>query len=151
MVTFDDFKKLDKLEQEIKDFLIERCNDVMNAQYYVKTGIDDSYKDQYLSEDFDWYEFTDSTIDVYFTEYRTFRCESNQYFYKLPLDIVFEPNFQEKIKLRLIEETEKERLQQLEYKKQHEADMKEPEEIKRREDIAKLHELIKKYPDEVNC
>jgi hypothetical protein len=64
------------------------------------------------------------------------------------LDIVFEPDFKDKMKVRLEEEKEKERQILLEKRRQNEEAHRRLAEQKKIEEIERLHELMRKYPEE---
>jgi hypothetical protein len=148
MITLKDFKKYEALEQELKTFLFEKCEEYDEAKWEVNGNVDDLYKDQEFEDDFDFCEFNGLFLEVFFMEYRTFRGEGNQYRYYLPLDIVFEPDFKDKMKVRLEEEKEKERQILLEKRRQNEEAHRRLAEQKKIEEIKTMRELMRKYPEE---
>jgi hypothetical protein len=143
MITLKDFQKYETLEQDLKAFLFERCKEYGKARNWSDENV------KYFGEDFDWWEFDGLLLKVFFREYRTYRCDSNQYSYSLPLDIVFENNFKELMRERYLEEVEQIKKKVLEERKRKEDEVRRLAEKKRVEEVEKLHELMKKYPDEV--
>lgn len=89
-------------------------------------------------EKLDCWEFQEDKVVIWFnTESR--ECEF--YTYELPLDILFDPDFKQKMKARVEEAREKERLRLIERIKQR-------QEEKRDEEIKLMYKLMKKYPVE---
>lgn len=139
MITFSDFLKLESLEHEIKVFIFEKCKE------YGEAG--DFKIESHLKEDFDWYEFNGLFLEVYFMEYRTFGKDGNQYIYKLPLDILFDSDFKDKMRIRFAEERENQRLKLIEEQKIKEAELERAKEKKISREIETLKELMGKYPE----
>lgn len=144
MITLSDFQKLDSLEEEIKKFIFQRCTDYSEATAY---RTEDYYKNEEFAEDFDWYEFDGLFLKVCFMEYRTCKQGGNQYYYSLPLDILFDPDFKEKMKACFEEEREKQRLALIEKRKLHEVELKALAEKIKAAEIEELKMFMKKYPE----
>ncbi len=141
MITLPDFQKFEALKQELKAFLIEKCNE------YDEARCCEPYGSINLKEDFQDFEFVGLNIEVNFVEYRTWGNEPNGYSYTLPLDILFDPDFKQKMKARFEEERERQRLALIEKRKQHAEELKKLKEQEKAEEIAKLKELMGKYPE----
>ena len=142
MITLADFKKYEQLEEELKAFLVDKINEYNEAKAF---NTEDYYKDEELEDDFEWWEFEGLNIKVIFENSRT----DGWYNYTLPLDILFDPDFKQKMKARFDEERERKRLELIEHRKKHEVELRELAERRKVEEIEKLKELIEKYPDVV--
>jgi hypothetical protein len=143
MITLKDFQKYEALEQELKAFLFEKCKEYGEARNWSSKNV------EYFEKDFDWWEFDGLLLKVFFKEYRTYRGESNQYRYYLPLDIVFKEKFKELMQKRYLEEVEEIKKKVLEERKKKEEEAERRAARKISEEIERLHELMRKYPDEV--
>lgn len=135
MVTLSDFQRFEAIEAELRQFLTDKCNEYDEATAYY---IEDYYKDRDI-EKLDCWEFQGDKIVIWFnSESRN----TEFYTYELPLDILFDPDFKQKMIARVKEEREKERLMLAEK-------IKRSMDEKRYGEIKTLHELMEKYPDEV--
>ncbi len=141
MITLADFQKYEALKQELKEFLVEKCKE------YDEAGCREPYGSINQEEDFQDFEFAGLNIEVNFMEYRTWGNEPNGYSYSLPLDILFDPDFKQKMRARFEEERERQRLALIEKRKQHAEELKKLREQEKVEEIAKLKELMRKYPE----
>ena len=134
MITLEDFQKYETLEQELKEFLIEKCIDLEKAA----KGED---VETFFENDYDDFEKKGDFIKVWFRHFEANEIEN--YTIDLPLGIVFESDFKEILKKQFDEakefarrELEKIRLKEAESKKHFE--------------IIRLKELMEKYPDVVD-
>jgi hypothetical protein len=141
MITLKDFQKYDVLVLELRTFLCEKCIEYNEATYEVNGDPDVLYKD--LNPESVWWEFNGGFVKVHFRE-----DGSVKYEYHLPIDVVFDFDFKAKMKVRFEEEREKEMLRLLERRRLHEEEARRLAEKKRSEEIERLHELMRKYPEE---
>lgn len=124
MITLSTFQQFESLEQELNDFIIEKCTEFAEARGWTDANIKEHFED---------WELTKTTINVFFND---------NYWYELPLDILFNSDFKTKFKERVDEE------KRLELIRFEEAEARRNE-AKRQEKIEMLKMLMKEFPDVV--
>lgn len=140
MTTLADFKKFETLKQELTMFLYEKCTEYEEAKCF---DIDDFYKYCVLDDNLDDWDFEDLVINVWIYNSQ----QEDHYCYKLPLDILFDSDFKQKMKARFEEERERESLALIEKRKQHTEEYEKLRARAEAEEISKLKELMGKYPE----
>ena len=133
MTSLEDFQKYEALKQELKDFLVKKC--IEQEQAAKGDDVETYFYDDYQ-------EFLVRT-DVIIVFFKHLECNGRQCYTKhLPCDIVFDPDFKTKMKKEFDEAKEK-------TKKQLEEIERDKAERGKRFEIARLKELMAKYPDVV--
>lgn len=131
-MEFKSIEDIQKLEQEIKDFFIRRCMDYDEAagntgiHYEVLSGEYVTYEldtDTRLDRPTRSYNSTPIPIVVVYFEENT-ACDE-RYVYRLPLDILFDSDFVQKMRVKITErkriEAEEKALRDTEYRARQEA------------------------------
>ncbi len=141
MITFSDFLKHETLENELKSFLAQRCNEFNEAKAF---DVEDYYKNEELKDNIDCWEMHGLNIVIWF---RGRDRDTEFYTYELPLDILFDTDFKSKMKARFDEERERQRLALIEKRMKQSEENKKREEAKKQERIEMLRELMKEFPE----
>lgn len=142
MITMKDIQEYEQLKINIEIFLRNRCIEMEDVK--VKYG-ESNWIIGYLLEDrYECYNIKNSNIEVEF--YNSWYAEF--YTLVLPLDILFEPDFKDKMEVRLKDELEAKRLKKLEEERQAFIRKQEREEAKKEEEKLLMFTLIEKYKDD---
>ena len=88
MITLQDFLDFLQKQEELRDFLLHKCEENHLSYKYNLPNY------HILKEDYSDWELENDKIIVYFEENRR---EPNNYHYELPPDILFEVDFQGKM------------------------------------------------------
>ena len=115
MITLKTLTTYLKFKEKVDEFLIKKCQEYDRAQF------NDPYYNIYVSDAFIEFKIIGNRITIDFQDYGEFKT------YYLPLDILFDDDFYEKLKARFDEERKQK-----------------AEETKERE-LKLLEELKKKY------
>jgi len=150
MITLKDIELYNNLEQRIKIFLCQKCEEY--RQIKIKYDIIGCYWIKYnydLLENYDYFELCENIIEICFMKYGRSSYEDDEYFaVTLPLDILFDVDFKDKMESRLKDELEVKRLRKLEEEKQRIIRQTEKEEAKKYEDKLLMFTLMEQYPED---
>jgi hypothetical protein len=137
-ITRQDFEDFTDKKLQLMEFLVKKCTEMEDVS--IKESIDDYYKDEDFSEDYDKFNMRLDDIVVYFKHVEDDEVK-NTYYRILPLDILFDDDFKEKIKARLLEEHERQ-------KKLWDEAQREREKKNRAFEIDQLRQYMTRYSEE---